>query len=94
MNAGAPNETKERTGMADQGMWPPMLHPMDAPFVRNTGPAAILSCFPSRLLDTSLAHAIGFIQTLVLGPEIPWRGRTGDSSSSIVRLSVTERYFG
>ena len=51
---------------------PPKLCPMDAPFVRNNGPAAIMSRFLSCLLDTSLAHAIGFIQTQVLGPETGW----------------------
>ena len=52
-----------------QRVCPPRLGPMDAPFVRNTGPAAILSRFPSLLIDPALAHAIRIVQTRVYGPE-------------------------
>ena len=45
---------------------------MDAPFDGYNGDTAILSQFPSRLLNPTYAHVTSVIQTLVLGPEMGW----------------------
>ena len=41
---------------------------MDAPFDGHSDPTAILSHFPSRIIDPVHVHGTSFIQTLVLGP--------------------------
>ena len=56
-----------------QGMWPCQLRPMDATFVRNTDPTAILSRFPSPLLNRAVVYLTRFAGSQVLGPEIDWR---------------------
>ena len=55
-----------------EGTLPRKLRPMDASPGRYTGPTAILSRFPGRLLDSAIVHVTSFSAALVFGPERGW----------------------
>ena len=65
----APKEAKDHT---EWQVWPFMVLAMVASFDGFTGPASILSPFPSLLLDPVLTHATRIVHVGLLGPETGW----------------------
>ena len=55
-----------------QGTWPLTYSALARDAPSYSDPTAILSRFPSLLLDPTFAHVTTFIQNRVLGPETGW----------------------